>query len=373
MINTINLTNFKCFENQSFNIRPLTLLTGLNGMGKSSVLQSLLLLRQSFLDGVLPGAGLELNGSLVRLGAARDVFYEGAQTDEFAISIDWDDATSVEFIFQYHRDADVLKADNSDIDSQVFSRVPFTDGFHYLQAERLGPRTANAMSDYYVREHQQIGSSGEFAEHFLEVYGEKPVCDTRLNHANASNNSLRNQAQAWLGEVSPGAEFHLKAHPSMDIMNLQYSFIVGEQRSNQYRSTAVGFGITYALPVLVAILSSKPGHILLLENPEAHLHPQGQFKIGELLARAAAVGVQVLVETHSDHVLNGIRVAVHDGVLEPDAVSLNYFSRISEKGRVRSDMTEPKLDKDGRIDQWPEGFFDVWDRSLESLLRPRGK
>jgi predicted ATPase len=134
----------------------------------------------------------------------------------------------------------------------------------------------------------------------------------------------------------------------------------------------VGFGITYVLPVLVAVLSSSPGSIVLVENPEAHLHPRGQVQVGELLARAANAGVQVIVETHSDHVLNGIRGAVHSGIIDPKSLAIHYFSRIEVEGRVHSIVESPVIDKDGRFDRWPEGFFDEWDKSLERLLEPGG-
>jgi predicted ATPase len=155
----------------------------------------------------------------------------------------------------------------------------------------------------------------------------------------------------------------------MDLVNLRYSFVTGDQRSNLYRATSVGFGITYVLPVLVAVLSSSPGDIVLVENPEAHLHPKGQVRLGELLARAGAAGIQVIVETHSDHILNGVRLAVHGGI-KPESVGIYYFSRTAEAGRVRSIVESPVIDRDGRLDQWPDGFFDEWDKSLERLLAP---
>ncbi|MGH8532219.1 MAG: AAA family ATPase [Gammaproteobacteria bacterium] len=179
--------------------------------------------------------------------------------------------------------------------------------------------------------------------------------------------------ESWLQEISPGTELHVEMHSEMDLVNLRYSFVTGEQRSNRYRSTSVGFGITYVLPVLVAVLSSAPGSIIIVENPEAHLHPRGQVRIGELLARAAAGGVQVIVETHSDHVLNGIRVAVHAGLIKPESVALHFFSRVEDAGRVRSSVESPVIDRDGRLDRWPEGFFDEWDRSLERLLATSGE
>jgi predicted ATPase len=373
MINKILLRNFKCFESQALDLRRLTLLAGLNGMGKSSVLQALLLIRQSYLDGLLPKTGLELNGSLVKMGTAQDVLYEDAQSDEFEIGIAWDDGATAHFILQYHREADVLRIDPRSLDAEIFTKVPFTDHFHYLQAERIGPRITNAVSDYQVREHRQIGSAGEYAQHFLHVYGGENVKDDSLLHPKSGAKDLRTQVQAWLNEISPGTDLRVEMRSEMDLVNLRYSFVTGEQRSNWYRSTSVGFGITYVLPVLVAVLSSRPGSIILVENPEAHLHPKGQVQLAGLLARAASAGIQVVVETHSDHVLNGIRVVVHRGVLDPKAVAIHYFSRVEEEGRVHSSVESPILDRDGRLDRWPEGFFDESDKSLEQLLEPRGR
>ncbi len=371
MIKQVSLRNFKCFESETISLGNVTLLAGLNGMGKSSLLHALLLLRQSYLDGLLPETGLELNGALVQLGTAQDVLYENAQSDEFEIGITWTDLAEASLVLEYHRDADVLGIKRQSVDKKLFERVPFKDDFHYLKAERLGPRTTNAVSDYQVRQHRQIGTAGEFAEHFLYVYGSKPVADKILCHSSSEPGDLQSQVQGWLHDISPGTELHLALHTEMDIVNLRYSFITEKQRSNKYRSTSVGFGITYVLPVLVAVLSSGPGSLVIVENPEAHLHPRGQVRMGELLARAASVGIQVVVETHSDHLLNGIRLAVHDGAIEPDAVAINYFSRAVNEGRVHSCVESPILDKNGRLDRWPEGFFDEWEKSLERLLTPR--
>lgn len=373
MTDEIVLRNFKCFEQQSVRLGFLTLLTGLNGMGKSSVLQAMLLLRQSYLDGMFPATGLELNGSLIQMGTAQDVLYEGAPVDEFAIGLRWGDGKTADFDMGYDREADVLHIISPPADPLLFRRPPFSDGFQYLQAERLGPRTTNPVSDYLVRDHRQLGCAGEYVAHFLHLYGTETVAGPILHHPMGRADDLRNQVRAWLGEISPGAEIDLDMHREMDVIALRYSFVTGKQRSNSYRSTLVGFGITYALPVLVAVLSAKPGDLLLIENPEAHLHPQGQAKMGELLARAAASGVQLLVETHSDHILNGVRVAVHDGLVEPERVTCHYFSRVEEDGRVHSKVETPQMDRDGRLNEWPEGFFDEWDKSLERLLAPRGE
>lgn len=90
---------------------------------------------------------------------------------------------------------------------------------------------------------------------------------------------------------------------------------LGEESTNALN---MGFGVSYSLPIIVALLSAREGDILVLENPEAHLHPRGQRKIGELVALAAANGVQIFMETHSDHVLNGIRLSVRNKKISSD-------------------------------------------------------
>jgi predicted ATPase len=93
--------------------------------------------------------------------------------------------------------------------------------------------------------------------------------------------------------------------------------------------------------------------------------------MGELLALAASCGVQVVIETHSDHVLNGIRLAVHGGKLEPEDVQLHYFQRQEKQGQAFTEVVSPRIDRNGRIDNWPDGFFDEWEKNLITLLKPR--
>ena len=136
--------------------------------------------------------------------------------------------------------------------------------------------------------------------------------------------------------------------------------------SNPYRPTNVGFGLTYSLPIIVACLSTSEGACILLENPEAHIHPQGQVALGRLMSLTAATGVQVIVETHSDHILNGIRVAVKEGVLRPDQATVHFFKRDHDTGTAEVDT--PRINPQGRLSFWPDGFFDQWDKSLDALL-----
>lgn len=368
MFKLLRVINFKRFKNQSLDLQSLTVLSGLNGTGKSSVIQSFLLLRQSHQQNLLKTTGLALNGDLVKIGTAQDALHSEAQQDTIGFELVLDSQERIKWAFEYNSQADVLALSSPPVSNKTWNLNLFTDDFQYLRAERLGPRSSFTMSDFQVRQHRQLGTQGEYTAHYLSLFGSsEKIISTALAHASESSLNLLRQVEAWLGEISPGTRISLNATPEMDLVNLQFSFSGG----TKYRSTNVGFGITYTLPILVAILAAKPGALLLIENPEAHLHPKGQAQMGELIARAASIGIQVIIETHSDHVLNGIRLAVHGGRLKPEEVSLHFFQH--QQNPNTPAVVSPKIDRNGRIDQWPDGFFDEWDKSLDVLLEPAGE
>lgn len=372
MIDSLRLINFKKFEDQLFEFKPLTLISGLNSTGKSSVLQSLLLLRQSYQQNLLPSIGLALNGELVNIGTAQDAFYENGKENVISLEINWG-KSECKWNFKYNldrKDEDILYV-ISEPNKSVYLSDIFRGDFHFLQAERIGPRSFNKIYNFQLRMRRgtQIGTRGEYTAYFLYIRGREPIPIKNLSYPDAKSMDLIDQVEAWLREVSPGIRIEIKANPEMGLVNIQYFY--GE--SNRYRATNVGFGITYTLPIIVAVLSSYPGSLILVENPEAHLHPRGQAKMGELLALAASCGVQVVLETHSDHVLNGIRLAVHGGKIKPEDVQLHYFQRQEKQGQAVTKVISPKIDRNGRIDRWPDGFFDEWEKSLDVLLEPAGE
>ena len=114
-------------------------------------------------------------------------------------------------------------------------------------------------------------------------------------------------------------------------------------------------------------LTPQKGDIVILENPEAHIHPAGQRKLGELIAQVGQSGVQIIVETHSDHIMNGIRVAVKKQIVEKEKTNFVYFYKDSEDNYSHKCIL-PQIDKNGKFNKWPEGFFDEWDNSLIDLL-----
>ena len=363
MMKSVCIRNFKCFDDLEVGVQPLTVLSGINGMGKSSFMQSLLLLRQSVLEAD-ENLEAKLNGSLVSLGFADDVLYENAQGDE-SISFTLTDATqSISFTFDYLKGARALPLAGKMPQASFFPL--FGEDFYYLKAERIGPRTAFDSIDSGSSRFNPIGNAGEYCAWLLAGHERKPIASESLLHENEPLNELRSQVEAWLSEIGQTPRIHLDEYHSMDRVSMQFSFMRDGIPSGNYRPTNVGFGLTYTLPIFVAALLAKPGAILMIENPEAHLHPKGQSAMGRFLSQVAASGVQVLVETHSDHLLNGIRIATKRGLIKPDEVALHFFSR--KIGAQSTTVTTPRLDKHGRLDQWPEGFFDEWENGLAELL-----
>jgi len=372
IIQQLRLINFKCFDDQTIRFGKLTFLSGLNGMGKSTVLQSLLLLRQSYEQEFLPNKGLALNGELIRLGTARDVLFEGATDEEhLGFEIELSDESYAGWRFDYERQTDVLSLISEPVDINLFHTKLFSDEFQYIEAERTGPRRSFEMSNYKVQEHHQLGSKGEYSPYFLSVFGEEKIANENVAHPQAASLKIKDQLEGWMQEIRSGTRIHFHEYPGMDLLSLNFSFFHENLVSSEFRSTNVGFGITYTLPVILALISAKEGSLILLENPEAHLHPRGQAKLGELIALASSGGVQVVVETHSDHVLNGIRVAAYENKISPKDIVLHFFENAAKDDEILIDIVSPQIDHNGRIDRWPTGFFDVWDDYLEKLLTPR--
>ena len=377
MLESLKLANFKCFADLELKFAPLTLLCGLNGMGKSSVLQALLVLRQSYELRELRKGRLVLGGQLVDIGAGRDALFEGAESDSMEFELRRDDvAEPCALAYDYDRTSDRLDMQKSDADPERFGRLgvpeswqvlpPFGGSVSYVNAERVGPRKTYAYSETLARR-GELGERGEYAVNYLSAHTGDIFVAGDPRFEGCESRRLAAGIEHWLGKVSPGAHIQLETIPVGGAIGAGFSFDrEGAVETRRYRATNVGFGLSYVLSVLVALFGPR-GSLCLVENPEAHLHPRGQTKLAELAVRATLAGVQVIAETHSDHFMDGVRIAVRDGLIRPEDAAFHYFERKGGEAVVSS----PKIDRDGRLSEWPVGFFDQHEENLARLLAPR--
>lgn len=376
MINNLEVKNFKSIVKQEFNFKGLNVLTGLNGSGKSSVLQVLALIKQS-LNYNPNGEKLFLSGDLVSLGKSNDILSEEASNEDVVFRIVSEDNNVVELIYDFSPSVaqDSLQGTKN---GDIKELKEALHNLQYIQADRISPKNLYPQASTINRDLGWLGCNGEFTIDYINQNEDFTVSNMRVmkdefssldptRRHSVATKSLKDQITAWIQEISPGAEIYTQNFDNIDSTTLSFKYnSLSKRKSADRRPTNVGYGLTYSLPIITSCLTAKPKSILLLENPEAHLHPRGQLKLGILLALCAQDGVQVFVETHSDHLLNGIRLATKNSLIDSDNVEVFYFERNYETGIT--DIIYPSLQKNGRFLKWPEGFFDEWEKALDELL-----
>jgi predicted ATPase len=372
MLTRLDIKHFKCFELLKLPLAPLTLLSGSNASGKSSALQALVLLHQTMREHEW-STRVMLNGETLRLGTVLDVVdkvngrrtfevglldagtalkwsFTGEERDEMSMTVD-----SVSVNGTRHEKPETLRyLLPPDAPAPTLAVARRIRDLTYITAERLGPREVYPLEDRLSA--RVVGPQGEHAasllyrgrdERVIPELAIEGVAPTRLH-----------QVTARMRNLFPGCGIIVQQVPQANAVSL------GMRTSDDtdfHRPIHVGFGLTQVLPIIVAALSASRDDILLIENPEVHLHPSGQALIGQFLAEVAVAGVQVVIETHSDHVLNGIRRAVKGGTLTKEQAVLHFFR---PRGKDHEQVASPNLDSSGNIDAWPEGFFDQFDKDM---------
>jgi predicted ATPase len=148
--------------------------------------------------------------------------------------------------------------------------------------------------------------------------------------------------------------------------------------------TNTGFGISYSLPIIVSCLLAENNSILIIENPEAHLHPSAQSKMGYFLGVMANAGIKIIVETHSDHIVNGIQIAVAKKRIQNNKVTINYFykedktEQVLQEDKILGVKQQPivkpiLINEKGELTEWPKGFFDQTQIDYVELLNLKKK
>lgn len=353
-IDSVFLRNFKCFEKQKFNFKNVTILAGINSVGKSTVIQSLLMILQSEDE-----SDLEFNGYLTRQGEYDDILKQDADDEGIQVEVNIE---NLHFCWGYPEGYEsgnivtmppLLPFNKGNVD-KVDSLKKLKSSFQYLSAERWGPRGNVPI----LRNHRK-NWLGKFGEHtipflfYLDNYKSSAEEDVLVEGSKRllgtqENNSMFSVVRSWMSEVAPGTTLFTRASREASAGWSLWD--------DKYKAINVGFGLSYVLGIVTALVCAKKGDVILLENPEAHIHPCGQSLLGQLIARAGQDGVQVIVETHSEHLINGVRVAVRRKDLSHDNMKVFFFDK--ELNQTTANVTEIESNESAGLSAWPKGFFD---------------
>lgn len=356
MIKNVEINNFKCFDNIKVNLNKVSLLLGANSGGKSSFIQALLLSQMS-LKSVLKGdKSLDLitNSYGLNLFSFDEIINNNASDDFFSVDLDYGEINS-KIVYKPTDDNNVVEVSLTDGNSEIPKEII------YLSADRAISKYQKSGNINDI----QLGKSNEYLGFIIEKGRQKNVIkiDRKRNYWGSEDTSVLDiQVNDWLNYILPNSRVNAKNNG----IDNTYSLLFGE--NSNLHQTNVGYGISFILPIIIAGLIAKEGSILIVENPELHLHPQAQSNIANFLAVIAASGVQVIIETHSEHIVNGFRKAVlyTENPLTNADLTINYFN-FKDKCTVE----EVLLNELAEITHWPDGFMDQEDKDLFEIRKMR--
>lgn len=429
-LSRITVEGFKSIRRrQSIDIRPLTILAGVNSSGKSSIMQPLLLLKQTS-DATYDTGPLQLDGPNVSITAIEQILSRGQTTQSrvrtFSVALVVDgqetaikfgknsvgDLEVLEFTGWYslfdvgpitlHEEmaSDEVKASLPSMLSQMYQRLeeagPAKISYEYaVQRDRfyLAPilRTSATVDERNVVLNVGLseGLRNELSRmiHLPALRG-NPKRTYRTSGTsniypgtfdaytagliaswqNKKRTKQLSQLKHDLEEL--GLTWKAEARPVVDT---QVELLVGRlphARPGGARDMVniadVGFGVSQTLPVIVALLAAERDQLVYLEQPEIHLHPRSQVNFGQLVKRALDRGVRLVIETHSSLFIRSIQTLVANGQIEPSDVALHWFTRDEVNGVT--EVTTAVLDENGTFGDWPEDFDDVQIESEASYL-----
>ncbi len=408
-ITKIAVKGFKSIaEECAIDIRPLTILAGANSSGKSSIMQPLLMLKQTLEAPYDPGP-LLIGGPNVQFTEAEQFLSKltgRKRADCFQIQIEIGRPSLSDSLWlTFRKGKNQIEIAEMSREVELVTEQPFSS--HLTLYPEMSSKEIASLADHdpliknsekdknldvvrrlwcFLRLESQNGNHFYDVTHSfgLNILNSIHIPGLRGNPERIYKLSstgprypgpFENYTASVIHEWQETKDKHLKTLTDA-LYTLGLTRQVGTQkigdvgielrvgrlphdstdRSDMVNIAHVGLGVSQVLPVLVALIVAEPGQLVYLEQPELHLHPNAQVALAQVLADAAKRGVRVVAETHSSLLLLGVQTLVAEGKLSPDLVKLHWFTR-REDGITKVDSVD--LDEAGTYGEWPVDFDDV--------------
>lgn len=327
MINSLHIRGLKSIGDQEFGIAPLTIVTGLNSTGKSTLLQSVLLVARLNSE----NGHAFLPEITTRFEILRNKYIK-AEEIEVNIGGEWGrchlSATREGARCNYPEDD---------------RRTVIESNLYYLSANRIGPENLASISEDKI-----CGLNGEALFGTYEKEKSRPLREGLIR--DDVSYTLATQVNYWLKYIL-GLPIELSTN---EVNQMTADVRYKSDGIPDIMPSELGAGVSYLAKILILCLRAGEGDLIMIENPEIHLHPAAQSRLGEFLAFIASNGTQLIIETHCDNLINRVRYEVYAGRIPADDVVIYY------KESITSPFLKIGVDRRGQYtDDFPDGFFDA--------------
>lgn len=349
MIKKIKILNFKSLKNVEVDLGEINLLCGTNASGKSSLIQAILLVAQN----LTITNELLLNGELINLG-------EFIETKNFDASMEV--PVSILLVDNLNQTSKLVFNQDQIIDKNT--TFPFINNqLFYLAANRIG------NADVFERSSRKnvFGMLGEYAISFLEDYKETSMPQELIYDKNEETaHVFIDEVNYWMKRIT-GSTLKVEKLQRTNKLVLSYS----NNKNYQVRTSNTGSGLSYVVSIIIlglgvgllnTSMDQKP--IVLIENPEIHLHPKAQAELTEFLVWISQY-MQIIIETHSDHLFNGLRKMIKKGNTNIEKAKIFFFN-LKDNATI---IKKIDISNNGKLLTLEKDLFDQFQIDLAELLR----